>query len=482
MNASTIAMVCNYTGYQAPSSTAGWGIVDFDWSNELADWSAAVPMDNDERQLNQVKMTRGSPLTAAYTKTWIYRNSVYGYPWFSSVRKILDDPEYKPWFIMYGNSTGPFTSPPCDNNYLPPKCTDYFHTQMDTPLPRPGGYGECHSTQPNSGCDCGTKPCGFYVFNHSSDAVIKGQTFQDWFVNSYMFNEIGDSSLVDGFYWDDNWYPGGVGYDPEPGMNEDMGLTKEDLLQLTASYNANMLALRARTLAEGKFAWQLMTYEHVRTSGSSTPQADCKADLRKYCQPGASPQAEAMYYEISSAPAPAPGPPFTSCSVFGCTCKGAADYYGINGGFGCAPAEAQHWWIHEAKPCADPTYSCCTVADYTEKAAPYPGCSYAPGTGLLVDLTSFLLIRGDYAWLGHGWRGCSQPTAAAGGGWPFPPELHDDFGLPHGLCAETAADSGVFKREYSKAIVQMDCNTVTPSIVKKGFEGQRSTGQAAFTI
>ena len=161
MNASTVIMPCNYTGYQAPSTTAGWGVVDFDWSNDLDGWSAATPMDNDEQQLIQVKLTKTSPLTAAYTKVWIYRNTVYGYPWFTSVRKLLDDPKYKPWFIMYGNSTGPFVSPPCDVDYDPPKCTDYFHTQMDTPLPRPGGYGQCHPKDNKTGCDCGTKPCGF---------------------------------------------------------------------------------------------------------------------------------------------------------------------------------------------------------------------------------------------------------------------------------------------------------------------------------
>jgi hypothetical protein len=30
MNASTIIMPCNYTGYQVPSTIAGWGIVDFE--------------------------------------------------------------------------------------------------------------------------------------------------------------------------------------------------------------------------------------------------------------------------------------------------------------------------------------------------------------------------------------------------------------------------------------------------------------------
>ena len=131
------------------------------------------------------------------------------------------------------------------------------------------------------------------------------------------------SPLVHGFYWDDTWTPTGVGDDPEKGMIQDMGLSKEELLQLTASYEANMLALRNRTLAEGKFAWQLLTAEHV----SATNPARCKSDLAKYCQHTASPQTEAMYYPASTVH---PGTPaFTNCSVFGCTCKGAADYLSL---------------------------------------------------------------------------------------------------------------------------------------------------------
>ena len=74
------------------------------------------------------------------------------------------------------------------------------------------------------------------------------------------------------------------------------------------------------------------------------------------------------------APAGWPKPPF-DCTPFNCTCKGEADYYGIRGGlFGCAPAGAQDWWMHKAKPCEQPGYSCCAVSDYTKKNAPYPGC------------------------------------------------------------------------------------------------------------
>ena len=82
-------------------------------------------------------------------------------------------------------------------------------------------------------------------------------------------------------------------------MLEDMGLTTADVLQLTASFNANMMALRERTLKEGKFAWQLMTGERV----GGTPAA-CKASLEAYCKPDANPQSEAMYYQAAGPPPP----------------------------------------------------------------------------------------------------------------------------------------------------------------------------------
>ena len=60
---------------------------------------------------------------------------------------------------------------------------------------------------------------------------------------NHPYPQVGASKLVDGFYWDDTWYPGGVGDDPYKNMVVDMGLTTAELLQLTASYDATMLAL-----------------------------------------------------------------------------------------------------------------------------------------------------------------------------------------------------------------------------------------------
>ena len=54
----------------------------------------------------------------------------------------------------------------------------------------------------------------------------------------------------------------------------------------------------------------------------------------------------------------------------------------------------------------------------------------------------------------------------------FPPALNVDYGEPVGLCKETAAGSGVFVREWTKATVQMDCKTYTPTITMKNQAGQ----------
>ena len=76
------------------------------------------------------------------------------------------------------------------------------------------------------------------------------------------------------------------------------------------------------------------------------------------------------------------------------------------------------------------------------------------------DIANFLLVRGPYAFLGHGWLGCSRT-------YEVPEQLSWDYGEPLGLCKETGAKSGVFTREWSKASVQMDCNSWTPTITLK---------------
>jgi hypothetical protein len=169
----------------------------------------------------------------------------------------------------------------------------------------------------------------------------------------------------------------------------DMGLTPADLLQLTTDYEATMAELRTRTLAAGKFSWQMLwTGGAPDAKGSTCPQpivrappAECTTDLAALCAPGAPPQSEAMMYAFSP------------------------------GGCGGDPA---------------------SLPDAAN------------------DIAKFLLIRGDYAWIGHGWKACSKT-------YVFPAALNTDVGTPLGLCTQTAP--GVFSRNYTKVSVEMNCNT-----------------------
>ena len=70
LNKSTIIMSCSFNGTLDPSDFDGWAIQDYDWSNMLYQWSAAVPMTTDESLLKQVELTKAALPDA---KTWIYR-------------------------------------------------------------------------------------------------------------------------------------------------------------------------------------------------------------------------------------------------------------------------------------------------------------------------------------------------------------------------------------------------------------------------
>ena len=115
------------------------------------------------------------------------------------------------------------------------------------------------------------------------------------------------------------------------------------------------------------------------------------------------------------------------------------------------------------KSCAADLRAFCNATAAPQVRAMMYGLSGSPegrNPDLMQDLASFLLIRGPFAWLGWGWRGCSVE-------YYYPPEFHSDYGTPAALCSETAPNSGVFVRQFDKSTVQMDCNTWTPTITFK---------------
>ena len=89
-------------------------------------------------------------------KVFVYRNLVKALPWFTSVREKLQDPAYAGWFLSF-NGSGSYHVPQCDANFDPPRCSNFYHDQDQSPG-YPSGDGSC--SEP---CDCGEGQCGDIV-------------------------------------------------------------------------------------------------------------------------------------------------------------------------------------------------------------------------------------------------------------------------------------------------------------------------------
>jgi hypothetical protein len=387
MSESTAFMPCNASDWFNATFAAQWGLVDFDWSNAKDLWANTKPMDCQERLLAQVMSVK---LMNPSTKTFVYRNLVKALPWYTEVREKLDDPAYAGWFLKfkdYGTvNTTSYYVPPCTGN----KCSQFYHDQEQTPG-HPHGDGNCRDE-----CDCGTMPCGEYLWDH------RNQSLRDWLIDSFVFGSttgVGNVN-VDGVFLDDgwtdqpsprkDWWPpqGYCSADAIGGASEvypnctlDMGLTQADTTALKENYTATLTRLFRKLHDAKKFAWQ-------------------------------------MFYETTAAPSP------EDCiEKFQTQCVDNS------------PIHASAWMA--------------TFSDRIKR----------PLTQPLKDLAAFLLLRGDYAWLGYAWIGCSNDEEF----YERPRELDVDYGAPvDDHCFEVLP--GIFRRQWTKATITFDCNAYEADI------------------
>ena len=164
---------------------------------------------------------------------------------------------------------------------------------------------------------------------------------------------------------------------------KDMGLTKQDVEDITEAWKLSLAAVKQQILKSKGFSWQQFT-----TTKSPTKE-QCTSFMTSMCKPGVT-DTEAMYFGFNK-----PVPNFE------------------------------------------------------------------------LDLATFLLIRGPYAWLGYGWLGCTQ---GHGRNMPYiryglPESIKLDYGVPTKHCVEDSP--GVFTRDFSKSTVTLDCNTFKPTITMK---------------
>ena len=266
MNESTIAMPCNSSGLIRPSVLAPFSISSIDWSNSKDQWVKGTPMDAETPLVEQaLALQAANP----GNRVWIYRNLVIAYPWFPSVREKLTDAAYSGWFIKFaavGPNNGSYYVPRCDDNFSPPLCSRFYHSQDQTPG-YPKGDGNCPGP-----CDCGGVPCGFYLFNHANTTAVRGQTLRSWLLDDFVFGPTGvghPSGAISGVYLDDHWADSYDSTDapdcassPIGGPTEvnvkciaDAGLTAADTAANTANWRSMMLELQQRLLAKQAFSW-----------------------------------------------------------------------------------------------------------------------------------------------------------------------------------------------------------------------------------
>ena len=316
MRSSTILQPSNTEGFLDNASATQWGIIDLDWENARKLWAndlsqkpgrATSTCENRMiQQVEKLKAARKERGPRFNGTSWVYRNVVKADNWFDDVRTVLDNPQYAGWFVGFdpaklkSNSTG---SPPCDNNFSPPKCSSFYHDQVLTPnvpASHPKPAGACVGA-----CDCGAHPCGEYVFDHRNASLRK------WLLEQYIGGPAGMGHPdVEGMFLDDIWdaVKGPSEFSPSP--VQDMGLSQADVKEMTAAWAQNQVAVHKQIIAMGGFDWALFNCDtapnatHPRWNPAQTapgrsqtdPKTGCAAWLRGACTSAAPLGKQALFF------------------------------------------------------------------------------------------------------------------------------------------------------------------------------------------
>eukprot|EP01046_Picozoa_sp_COSAG06_P060299 COSAG06_NODE_12775_length_1331_cov_2.163961_1_plen_330_part_10 len=277
INASTIMMPCNWSGFIEPTIAATYGVVSFDWSNGRSMWSNRRPMDDEQMMVEQIAQVKAINPT---THCWVYRNLAKALPWMKTIRDKMLDPRFGGFFLKFGatpppngsnpDTNGSFFSPKCDLTYSTPICSDFWHDQASTPQfinsteyhRHDAGFihqkdGSCLEAP----CDCGPGlPCGEYAFDHRNGSMLR-----DWLTNDYFLGPMGAGNPnITGVFIDDFWCYGSSCSDPAPGPSEtekhaalDMGLSAADIKAISFGWRDNMEHAHRGLLQKGAWAWDL---------------------------------------------------------------------------------------------------------------------------------------------------------------------------------------------------------------------------------
>ena len=292
MNKSTISMFCNASGPFDPALTSHLGIASFDWSNMKKIWAAAKPMTTQELLLEQARLTKAQ---GGAGRIFTYFNLVKALPWFAVVREKLVDPAYSGFFLRFDPSVVPHV-PACDP--VTGDCTPFYHDQLQTPqVPSPANPnpdGACAGY-----CDVGAGvPAGEFLWDHRNTTV---RDFLVEVITGPAFLGADGGNLVSGLFIDDFWCSDivngtGACTDPVQGPTEidahsqrDMGLSDEDVRDITVGWLDTMTRAQAAIVAAGGYTWSLIPGQDNANAQPLmlAPGASACGAIRAACAPGA---------------------------------------------------------------------------------------------------------------------------------------------------------------------------------------------------
>ena len=280
-----MTMACNGSGWFNTALASEFGITSFDWSNAKAQWANQKPMDCEERLVTQASMTKArNPATNVF----VYRNLVKALPWFSSVRTKLDDPAYSGFFLKFANGVnGTYHVPACDP--VGGKCSAFYHDQEQTPAQptpeKPHPDGSCVDV-----CDCGKNPCGEYLWDHRNGTMLRNFLIQETILSS---SAVGHPD-IDGLFIDDFWCSNllnGSCTDPVQGPSEvdkynqvDMGLSDQDVLDITNEYYITMTAAQEAILQAKAYTWSLFPgQQNANAAPVLNNEKNCQKQMEEWC-------------------------------------------------------------------------------------------------------------------------------------------------------------------------------------------------------
>eukprot|EP00980_Cylindrotheca_fusiformis_P001847 scaffold414_cov109-Cylindrotheca_fusiformis.AAC.10 len=295
---SLISMQYNHSGFSSPSRGADFGIISYDWSNAKDVWAQAKPMSCEELLVEQVELTK----QAGGKRIFVYRNFVKALPWFQSVRDKLNDPSgtYDGFFLRFDTQRKPYHVPECAPENKS-KCSQFYHDQLQTPQvptnPDDKPDGKC-----NEYCDCGPiHPCGEYVFDHRNGTMLRRFIIDELLLGP---TAVGHPA-IDGVFVDDYWCSDLLCeasgnnssecpcQDPVQGPTEmdkhaclDMGLSDEDIRDITLEWKQTMKEATEALLKHGAYTWSLMLHqENANASPFLLEASNCVRALREACSP-----------------------------------------------------------------------------------------------------------------------------------------------------------------------------------------------------